>query len=104
QAGAHRTQVRRLKLHLVMLPRTGPPFLLARVFVGVFSESSTTTEVAPPFGSRVFDLVGTSNEVGTRSVAFLAKGGSRECCRKWVVTKGAVANQIAHAASLPTLA
>jgi hypothetical protein len=35
-------------------------------------------------GGQVFDLARISNKVGAPSFAFFAKGGRRECWRKWV--------------------
>jgi hypothetical protein len=49
-------------------------------------------------------LAGTTNKVGARFFAFFAKGGTGECGRKFVDPSRVVTNQMAHAASIPTLA
>jgi len=55
-------------------------------------------------GGPAFELAGISNTVGCPVLAFFAKGGSRECPRNFVDPCRVATNQIAHAASPPTLA
>jgi hypothetical protein len=50
-----------------------------------------------------FDLAWITNKVGAPFFALFAKGGSLECWRKFVDLSRVASNQIAHAASQPTL-
>ena len=61
--------------------------------------ASTTQTGGPAFG-----LLDGAYETGAPFFAQFAKGGSRECRRKFVDLGCVVTNPVAHAASLPTLA